>query len=118
MRTLLFCLSLFITGAAFSFDHSSFDKLLSAHVDSKGMVDCASLKKSRASLGSCLAETGAVDSSAFASWPEAEQLAFLINVYNAETLQLILDSYPVSSIKKIGGSLHERQCSREENPIH
>ncbi len=33
----------------------------------------------------------------------AQQLAFLINLYNATTLQLITHHYPVKSIKKIGG---------------
>ncbi len=31
------------------------------------------------------------------------QIAFLINAYNAFTVKLILDNYPVPSIKKIGG---------------
>lgn len=33
-----------------------------------------------------------------------EQLAFWINLYNALTVQVILDNYPVQSIRKIGGS--------------
>ena len=34
---------------------------------------------------------------------ESERLAFLINLYNASTLELIIDHYPVKSIKDIGG---------------
>ena len=34
-----------------------------------------------------------------------EQLAFWINLYNAATVELILDNYPVDSIRDIGGGL-------------
>jgi hypothetical protein len=105
MRFLLSSLTLLFTTSVYSFDHSSFDALLSRHVDAKGMVDYVGLQKSRASLDKYLKNTGAVNESTFRSWSEDEQLAFLINIYNAETLQLILDNYPVSSIKKIGGFL-------------
>jgi len=35
------------------------------------------------------------------SMPRAEQMAFWINLYNAKTLDVILDHYPVKSIKEI-----------------
>ncbi|MEW6146240.1 MAG: DUF547 domain-containing protein [Thermodesulfobacteriota bacterium] len=38
----------------------------------------------------------------FEGWTRDEQLAFLINVYNAETLDLVIQNYPVKSIKEIG----------------
>ncbi|MEM9899573.1 MAG: DUF547 domain-containing protein, partial [Pseudomonadota bacterium] len=34
---------------------------------------------------------------------EAEQVAFWINLYNAQTILSVLDAYPVDSIRKIGG---------------
>lgn len=37
--------------------------------------------------------------------PKKDALAYWINLYNAVTLQLILDNYPVESIKDIGGLL-------------
>ncbi len=46
---------------------------------------------------------GGVSREDFDGWPEPERLAFLINLYNAATLQLIVDNYPVSSIKSLGG---------------
>jgi len=36
------------------------------------------------------------------SWSREEQLAYWINAYNAFTLKIILDHYPVKSIKDIG----------------
>lgn len=35
------------------------------------------------------------------TWPQAEQRAFWINLYNAQTVLLILDHYPISSIRDI-----------------
>lgn len=39
------------------------------------------------------------------SWTEAEKLAYWINAYNAYTVQLILEHYPVESIKDIGSAV-------------
>ena len=66
------------------------------------MVDYPGLKAYRSALDSYLKKTGAVSESEFNGWERDQRLAFLINVYNAETLQLIIDNYPVKSIKKIG----------------
>lgn len=86
---------------AFEHSHSALGKILGTYVKD-GMVDYASLKKNRAGLDGYLGETAAVSKKDFDGWTEDQQLAFLINVYNAETLQLIIDNYPVKSIKKIG----------------
>ncbi len=34
-----------------------------------------------------------------------EKLAYYANIYNAKTIEIILDNYPVTSIRKIGGNL-------------
>ncbi|MDK9737618.1 DUF547 domain-containing protein [Vibrio sp. D404a] len=36
-------------------------------------------------------------------YPQAEQYAYWVNLYNAITIELILDAYPVESITKLGG---------------
>ena len=38
----------------------------------------------------------------FNRWTQPQQLAFLINLYDAATLKLIVEHYPVKSIKDIG----------------
>ncbi|MEM7697029.1 MAG: DUF547 domain-containing protein [Verrucomicrobiota bacterium] len=93
------------TLVARGFDHSAYDAVLKKYVDSEGLVDYAGLAKDRTALDAYLVRTGAVPEATFKSWSEAEQLAFLFNVYNAETLQFIIDNYPVESIKKLGGLL-------------
>jgi hypothetical protein len=74
---------------------------LSAHVR-EGRVDYAGLKKNSADLNAWLAAAAKADETDFKGRPREERLAFLINVYNAATIRLILDHYPIASIRKIG----------------
>lgn len=40
------------------------------------------------------------------TWSEAEQLAYWINAYNAFTVKLIVDNYPLESITELHPTLH------------
>jgi hypothetical protein len=40
-------------------------------------------------------------------WSSNEQLAYWINAYNAFTVKLIVDNYPVKSIKELGGKIYK-----------
>ncbi|QLF71438.1 DUF547 domain-containing protein [Peteryoungia desertarenae] len=94
---------------AASFDHSALDALLKAHVKpwDKGRatrVDYDGFKRDRARLASYLEKTAAVSRATFDGWSKDEQLAFLINVYNAHTIESILTGYPgLKSIRDLGG---------------
>jgi hypothetical protein len=68
-----------------------------------GLVNYKALKGDRSDLDDYLKQTSVVREPEFKSWSKDQQLAFYINLYNAETFQLIIDHYPVASIKKIGG---------------
>lgn len=81
-----------------TFDHSAFDALLHEHVDGDGWVDYEGLREDAAALDSYIAS---VSRAPFDSLGRDEKLALLINGYNAFTLRLILDHYPVESIKDI-----------------
>ncbi len=83
--------------------HSGFTAILAASVK-KDSVDYAGLKKNAAPLQAYLDVLASVPESAFKKWSKDEQMAFLINLYNAATLKLVADHYPVKSIKDIGGS--------------
>lgn len=92
------------TRAASGFDHShaQFDAVLKARVNAQNLVDYATLKRERTGLDAYLATAGSVSQAQFKAWTRDQQLAFLINVYNAATLQLIIDAYPLDSIRDIG----------------
>jgi len=80
------------------FDHSAFDTLLRKHVTEGGFVDYDGLKKDAAALDAYITIIGKADVETLG---RDERLALLINAYNAFTLRLILDYYPIDSIKDI-----------------
>ncbi|MEZ0485925.1 DUF547 domain-containing protein [Fibrella aquatica] len=83
--------------------HAAFDKLLKAHVNASGMVNYKGFQKDKADLK---AYTDMLGKNAPASnWSKDDQLAYWINAYNAFTIQLIIDNYPVKSIKDIGSKI-------------
>lgn len=93
---------------ASAFEHDRFDQLLSEHVVpiNEGVsteVDYRALLEARPELQAYLDELAGVSRERFDRWPEDEQLAFLINAYNAWTLELILTEYPdLDSIRDLG----------------
>jgi hypothetical protein len=71
-------------------------------VDKQGRVDYSAAKAEEASLNGYLAELAAVTPDGYRSWTRDQQLAALLNLYNASTVGLILRNEPVTSIKDIG----------------
>lgn len=113
MRLLLaFCL-LFGAGLAQAFDHahSTWNSLLQRHlVEIDGgrasQVDYAGILQQRAALSGYLQTLSAVGLSEYQAWSRDQQLAFLINAYNAFTVELVLSGYPgIESIKDLGSLL-------------
>ncbi|MFT5470661.1 MAG: putative membrane protein YdjX (TVP38/TMEM64 family) [Verrucomicrobiales bacterium] len=86
----------------FDHSHSALTQVLAEHVED-GLVDYAALAKSPEQLLDYLGELAFIPKSDFDSWTRDQQLAFLINQYNAETLELMIEHYPIKSIKLIGG---------------
>jgi len=106
---LLFCLLLVVPEVqAATFDHGTWDGLLKAHVRIQeegrvSQVDYAGLAAKRTELKGYLQRLTAVQTQEFDSWATSEQLAFLLNAYNAWTVELILSKYPdLQSIKDLG----------------
>lgn len=89
------------SSSAFDDSHVAYGKVLSLYVRD-GLVDYRGLKSDPGSLEAYLESTAKVNRQDFERWPEEAQLAFLINTYNARTLELIVDHYPVKSIRDIG----------------
>lgn len=91
--------------SAEAFDHSAFDTLLQNHVKpitGSSAVDYAGFKKDRAALQAYLKSLSTVSQEVFDGWSRDHQLAFLINAYNAGTVELILTRYPnIKSIRQI-----------------
>ena len=81
-------------------DHSAFDRLLERYVTASGVRYAAWAKQpqDQEALDAYLVRMAAERPTKLA---RDDRLAYWINVYNALTLDLVLDHYPVSSIKSI-----------------
>ncbi|WP_350559244.1 DUF547 domain-containing protein [Psychrobacter sp. CAL346-MNA-CIBAN-0220] len=90
------------------FSHQSWDSLLDQHVTmtnggKASVVDYIGMQADKSQLTDYLNATSKVSQSGFDRWNKNDQLAFLINVYNARTVELVLTKYPnIKSIKDIG----------------
>lgn len=89
-------------------DHSSWDQLLNKHVSwvrggVASAVDYAGFAQDRGKLKDYLGRLSDLEPNQYKEMSRDEKLAFLINAYNAFTVELILRHYPeVDSIKEIG----------------
>jgi hypothetical protein len=105
--SVIFLVAVFLGSASFAnaqeFDHAYtlYDGVIKAHVKD-GLVDYAALKADPEALDQYLNNVAKLPEKQFNSWDNAQRLAFLFNLYNVATLRLILDHYPVKSIKDIG----------------
>jgi hypothetical protein len=97
------------SGSPVTVDHGEWDKLLAAYIKpgEQGLnrVDYKAFKaEGHARLKAYVARLEAVD---VAKLDRPEQFAYWANLYNAKTVDIVLDKYPVASIKDIslGGGL-------------
>lgn len=94
----------------FDQSHSEWQGLLQRHVvvaaDGTGSaVDYAAMQGEHAALEAYLAQISAVSEPTFSRWTQEQRLAFLINAYNAFTIELILTRYPdLNSIRELGST--------------
>ncbi len=80
--------------------HEKWDSLLQRHVSEEGWVDYPGFLSDSIAVNSYL-ELLSNNHPDPATWTDKERLAYWINAYNAFTVKLIMDHYPVESIKDI-----------------
>jgi hypothetical protein len=85
--------------AALAFEHSPWDALLKKHVvvldgGKASQLRYPGMASDRTVLKGYLDSLSRVDESEFNGWSAREQMAFLINAYNAFTVEKILARYP------------------------
>lgn len=85
--------------AQFDHQHKAWTALLAKHVvlineGRASQVRYAALAAERAALKAYLDTLAGVSEQAFRSWSKPQQLAFLINAYNAGMVELVLTRYP------------------------
>jgi len=94
--------------AAFDHSHSVWTQLLKKHVrlidgGKASALRYAGVAQDQSALKAYTATLSAVTQASFDAWPKAQRMAFLMNAYNAFTVELILTRYPkLASIKDLG----------------
>ena len=111
-KTLFAAIALFVgaSSAAQEFDHShaAWNALLKKHVvlidgGKASRVSYAAFQQERAALKDYLGTLSRVTQAEFDGWSKAQQIAFLINAYNAFTIEKVLTRYPdIKSIWDFG----------------
>lgn len=82
-----------------AFDHTEWNSLLTQHVSSTGQVNYKGFKSDRVKLKVYLDQLSIELPND--NWTKEDELAYWMNAYNAFTVKLIIDNYPVKSIKDI-----------------
>jgi len=84
--------------------HQTWNELLQANVSMNGTVNYKGFLKQKEKLEQYL-ELLSANAPDHKTWSKQEQLAYWINAYNAFTVKLIVDNYPVKSIRDLGPAL-------------
>ncbi len=93
-----------VPASEFDHTHALWTELLRAHVRDQG-VDYAALKIEPSRLERYLAALHAVTPDELSHWGEKQRFAFWINVYNAHTVQKVVQHYPLESIRDLDKAL-------------
>jgi len=90
----------------FDLSHSQWSQILDLNVSVDGgtsRVDYQGIQEQPGPLENYLSKLEEVTTEEYSGWSRDQKLAFLINAYNAFTVKLIIDNYPLESIKDLGG---------------
>ena len=82
--------------------HNAWTVLVKKYVNEEGLVDYKGFIKDKESLQSYLDMLTANPPGK--DWSKEDQIAYWLNAYNAFTIKLIIDHYPVKSIKDLGAT--------------
>lgn len=104
-------------------DYSHYNQLLADHVDAKGRVNYEAIKTNPENLLFFLEQLKKLSPENYQSWSANQKIAFWTNAYNAITIKVIVDHYPIkasglsaltypsNSIRQIAGAWTKKQFS-------
>lgn len=114
--TLLLLLFSFIRLSAQKNIHAQWTNCLQQYVDNDGRVNYSDWTKDTTALDNYIESLEANPPAEY--WSKNDSLAYFINAYNAVTVKLILDNYPLKSIRRLitpwrfkRFKLHEKKIS-------
>ncbi|GAB4342772.1 MAG: DUF547 domain-containing protein [Candidatus Abyssubacteria bacterium] len=91
----LICSSVGFAESNQKFTYEDYAAVLQNHVNEEGMVNYDSLKENREKLDAFATEVATLKPETYDAWTDAQKIAFWINTYNALTLQVIINHYPI-----------------------
>ncbi|GAI27849.1 unnamed protein product, partial [marine sediment metagenome] len=77
------------------FNYDDYAVVLKSYVDDAGMVNYKNLKADSEKLRTFVTSMSKLDPNGFNKWGKKEKIAFWLNAYNAFTLKVIIDNYPI-----------------------
>ncbi|MFC1667785.1 DUF547 domain-containing protein [Chlamydiota bacterium] len=117
MKRILFIIGIFLfisSSSLFSvetvLDNTLYNTILQKYL-SHGKVDYTKLKEDRRGLDQYLKKIADLPIQMLQKASKNQQIAFYVNAYNAYTLQIIINNYPVKSIKDIKGVWDKIVCT-------
>lgn len=96
---------LFADNSSFDHQHTLWNEVLHEVVVTQGSfsrVNYQQLKDEPSKFRNYLIQIESVKRAEFDNFTHEQQLAFLINYYNAHQIQQVIDNYPLTSIKDLG----------------
>ena len=84
-----------------AFSHNAWNTLAQKHISASGKVNYKGFKADKAAFDAYLKSLA--DNPIQSSWSRAKKMAYWINAYNAFTIKLIVDNYPIKSITDLDG---------------
>lgn len=84
-----------------AFSHASWNALAQKHISATGKVNYKGFKADITAFDAYLKSLA--DNPIQSGWSRGEKIAYWINAYNAFTIKLIVDNYPVKSITDLEG---------------
>lgn len=92
------------TTLPFDQQHTLWTNVLKKHVRNDDF-DYAALKRDPAEFNAYLKQLHVVTPDELATWTKEQRFAFWINVYNAHTIELIVENYPLKTIRDLDRAL-------------
>lgn len=89
-------------------NHAAFNAMLQKYVSNSGVVNYSAWKAEKAALDAYVQLLGKNEPKS--DWSRSEKMAYWINLYNAATISLIMDNFPLKSIMDLdGGKVWDRK---------
>lgn len=77
------------------FGYSDYAAVLKSYVDDVGMVNYKKLKTNSEKLEAFVTSMRQLNPNSYKKWGDEEKISFWLNAYNALTLKVIVDNYPI-----------------------